>query len=537
MRVIGRFGLGLGFGQGAAGSVNLIGIPGTLGFGGGIAPALPSGFAAVAGNTNPAGDTYANYEHVDGGTHVYRPKGYYRIGHADNPTYPVYGVNSIDIKGVDTFPTTAAANAAGYALGRPFIDGGVEKDGYFTMRYQASKKAKGTGFVATSVKNALPLSTSNVHNQILDITAAGANAYYAAINAAKGITGANGILDAASPFFCESLPIKQWEAMLSLAHGQAATSTAVCAWYDANGVTNFPKGCNNNALKDANDTVVTWESDGYSNCGKTGSAGFGGGAGNVFAKSTVSGQPWDVADRNGLMWEIAIGMTAITTSPAIAGMTQANPCVVTVTGHGLTSGDPVQVNSITQADWVGAKDKIYAATVIDENTFSIAFDASAFATPYDAGTDPGTVTIGTFYAAKESTTMTSFTSGSALATDHWGATGVAALMEEIAFPFVSAGGFGQRWGSAANQVFSEAVSGAGYQATGFGLPKDGNGLSAAGSSLMGQDYYYQYLRNELCPLVSGNWGGSAVAGVWCRYWYSGRTYSSYDVGFRCACYL
>ncbi len=81
-------------------------------------------------------------------------------------------------------------------------------------------------------------------------------------------------------------------AMLSLAHGQAAKNQATCAWYGTSN--NYPKGCNNNALKDVDDLSVVFQPDGYSNCGKTGSA-------SLFARTTHNGQACGVADLNGLM--------------------------------------------------------------------------------------------------------------------------------------------------------------------------------------------------------------------------------------------
>src|SRR5690606_18214276 len=74
------------------------------------------------------------------------------------------------------------------------------------------------------------------------------------------------------------------------------------AWYDPTGATNYPKGCNNSALRDIDDTTVLYESDGYSNCGKTGSA-------NQPAKVSHNGQLCGVMDLNGLMWEIDLGLT------------------------------------------------------------------------------------------------------------------------------------------------------------------------------------------------------------------------------------
>src|SRR5690606_33941441 len=89
---------------------------------------------------------------------------------------------------------------------------------------------------------------------------AGDNIYGGAIKAAK-TRGAT--------FACISR--FQWSAlaMLSLAHHQSAADTIACAWYKSSGVS-APRGCDNNALASVDDTAVKWQSDGYSNAGKTG---------------------------------------------------------------------------------------------------------------------------------------------------------------------------------------------------------------------------------------------------------------------------
>jgi hypothetical protein len=240
-------------------------------------------------------DNYGNYQFTDGSIMCWIPKFYYKIT-----------TLAIDIKGIDTYATTALANAAGYALHRAFIDGGAEKSGFFVDKYMVSKVANGTGYTAASIKNGLPLSAAAAHNPFSGCSG-GANYYYSAIDLAHRRDGVNGAVNASSIFFCCSQFVRAALAMLSMAHGQASTSTTNCAWYHA--TYNYPKGCNNNAMKDVDDTTVVWETDGYPNCGKTGSAGYGGGAGNVFAKSTHNGQNCGVADLNGLMYEIAIGVT------------------------------------------------------------------------------------------------------------------------------------------------------------------------------------------------------------------------------------
>ena len=436
--------------------------------------------------------------------------------------------DDIDIKGVFDFATTAAANAAGYGLHRAFIDGGEEKEGFFRDKYTNSKLAWGTGYVAASVKNGNPISTAADHNPIADLTACSVNQYHEAINAAHARDGVDGVANAASVWFCSSVFIEDLLAKLSLAHGQAAEGTTSCVWY--NSTYNYPKGNNNNALRDTDDATVAYQSDGYSNASKAGS-------GSLFAKTTHNGQDCGVSDCNGNMYRIAIGLTCEATSLAIEAMSQANPCVITVTGHGLTTGNFIQVNGITQADWSGCKDKIWAVTVVDPDTFSISFDASGFGTPYDAGTDPGTITKGTFYVAKEATAMKDFTSGDAAATDHWGATGVAAMMEEISMPFKSGGAFAMRYGNGSTQVFSEAISGSDFLAACSTLPMSCGCLSNVGENLFGKDYFYQYIRHQLCVLCGGPWNNGSGAGVFSRYWNHYRTPSSVYVGFACACYL
>jgi hypothetical protein len=241
--------------------------------------------------------------------------------------------------------------------------------------------------------------------------------------------------------------------LLSLSHGQSATSVNNCAWYHA--TYNFPKGCNNNALADTNDTSVVWITDGYSNCGKTGSAGSAGGAGNVFAKSAHNGQDCGVVDLNGLMYEISIGITC-------------------------------------------------------------------------DGTD--------FYTAKQATAMKNFTNGNASATDHWGATGIAAMMDVFTHPVITGNDGWTYYGNAANQVLAEDTSGAAWLNTSTGIPRDVNGISAGGTNLFGTDGMYRYIFNELCLIACSHWYSGSFAGVWCAFWGNARGDSDYYLGFRAACY-
>ena len=510
--------------------VDKIGAPGSLGFGVGVCPAasLPAGFTPLPGYADPASPNYGNYQFADGSVMVWVPKFFYRINNAANPAYARFTPNDIHVVGPETFASRAAAEIGGYALHRAFIDGGAEQHGFFVDKYLCSKNALGTGWVGSSVRNGLPISANPAHNPVADLTASGAvNQLKAFVDVAKARDGANGAANATSRFFCCSRFIFSALALLSLAHGQACNSPSTAAWFEATATTNFPKGCNDNALKDTNDAQVKYQSDGYSNCGKTGS-------GTPFAKTTHNGQECGVTDLNGLMWEANIGITCIATTKSITAATKANPCVLTVTGHGLATGQIIQVTSV--GGMVELNNKLFTVTVVDPNTIRLdGVDSSAY-TAYASG---GTISYGDFYVAKETTRMRDFTSGNNLSTDHWGATGVAAMMESLAFPLLAAAGgtsMSMKFGNGANQVLSGVASGLGHALTGLFVPKDTGGMSAAGTNLFGTDQLYQDIRNELCALSGGDWNAGSGAGVCALYLGLARAASYGAIGFRCACY-
>lgn len=495
-------------------SVNDIGTAGGVGYGVGIAPTVPDGYTTLTGTYVLGSDDYGNYQYSDGSIVVWIPAFYARIGHADNPTYATYGVNSVHTVPISAFADKTAANATGYFLPRCFIDGGVIKDGVFIDKYMCSNN----GGIASSIKNGNPLSTNAGHNPISGLTGAPANNFAGCWTAAK---------TRGSRFFVCSRFIYAALALLSLAHGQAAKATTNCAWYDATGVTNFPKGCNNNALKDTKDTAVTYTSDGYSNCGKTGS-------GVPFSKTTHNGQACGIADLNGLMWEISQGVTCIATSKTITAATQTNPVALTITAHGMTTGAQVQVTGVVGMTQLN--DRIYIATVVDANTITLnGVDGTAF-TAYTSG---GSATYGTFYVAKESAVMANFTGGNSLSTDHFGSVGVAANMDAFTPAFAttySSNSFTQKLGNGANQVLSPDLTGNGAVLRSLGIPIAA-GMSAEGSNLFGQDGFYQYIRNELCLQSGGGWLNGLYTGVWASSWYVSRTYSDFLAGFRSASYI
>ena len=111
-------------------------------------------------------------------------------------------------------------------LHRTFIDDEVEQDGFFVDKYKASKNAQGAGWIASSLKGGLPLSSSSTHNPVGELTATtGTDTNAAFVTAFKARDGVDGAVNSSSAFHCMSIFQQAALAMLSLAHGQAATGT------------------------------------------------------------------------------------------------------------------------------------------------------------------------------------------------------------------------------------------------------------------------------------------------------------------------
>ena len=265
-------------------TINHIGTPGALGFGVGICPGpLPAGMGTLPGTEDPSSDNYGNYQFSDKSVMVWLPAFYYLYGTGANGLT----VNAVDVKPLSAYADVAAANAAGYALHRAFYDGDIQL-GVFVDKFLCGNN----GGVASSLKLGNPLSSYVAHNPFSGLTGSPANAYYGAIAAAK-TRGAD--------FFCNTRFIFSALALLSVAHAQASSSDAYCAWYAASGVS-APRGCNNSALGDTHDKALAFVGDGYFACAKTGSA-------SVIAKTAHNGQNSGVVDLNGNMWEITPGLT------------------------------------------------------------------------------------------------------------------------------------------------------------------------------------------------------------------------------------
>ena len=485
-----------------------IGTPGAQGFGVGICQALPAGMSKLYGTDDPASDNYGNYLFSDGSVMVWIPAFYYKYGTGANG----FAINVVSIKAFGDYVDVATANAAGYALHRAFYDGGVVQPGFFVDKYKCSNNAG----IASSLKNGNPLSTNAAHNPLSGLTGAPANFYYGVLTAAK-TRGAS--------FFPATLFQRAALALLSLAHAQASASTAINAWYDASGVKNYPKGCNNNALGDANDAAILYVTDGYSNCGKTGSA-------NFFARTTHNGQNCGVADLNGLIYEVCPGLaTATAVTGTITAATQANPCVITVAAHGRTTGDKVSITGVVGMTQLN--NTVPTVTVVDPNTLSLnGVDSTAY-TAYASG---GTIAFNKYYVLKTSVRMKNMTGGLGGALDLWGTAAQLAANYDVlgdTYGALLALNSVKYFGNAA-QVFSEAVSGLPWQAAGAGIPLVGG---TGGTNAFGSDYLNDYRPSDMCPIAGGHWGSGADAGVWLLSLSHVRGNSADSVGFRAALYL
>jgi len=266
-----------------------IGIPGTAGFGVGVAPELPDGMTPLPGTNSVLSPEYGNYQYSDGSICCFIPTYWYKYGTGSNGL----AVNQVDIKPYSFFNSVSEANTNGYTVHRAFYNGGVLRQGYFLDKFHNS--ANGT--VASSLKNGIPISSSARDPLV--------GQDFASLGVAANYSGAIDLAKKRGPgWHCATLFQFRAVALAQLAHGQASTSSTYCGWYDPDGITNFPKGCNNNALKDHLDATVIYQPDGSeTNCGLTGSA-------SIPAKVSHNGQECGVMDLNGLVYNIATGLTS-----------------------------------------------------------------------------------------------------------------------------------------------------------------------------------------------------------------------------------
>lgn len=505
---------------GMSAPVNDIGIPGTAGFGVGICPALPAGFVPLPGCHDRLSANYGNYQFSDGSVMAWIPAFWLRLAHEGNPTFAAYGANSVDIKPLSAFADATLANASGYYLHRAFINAGANQPGFFRDKYDCSLN----GNIASSIKGVQPMVSGPEAGQV-GFSGATANGQTPTNNYAGAIAAAR---SRGAKFFPETIFMADALTRISEAHAQAATSTAHCAWWSA-GNTNFPKGNNNNALRDTNDTTVQFTGAGNATHPAFALAG----SGAPFAKTTHNGQACGVADVNGNIYKINPGLTCVAASKNITGATQTNPARLTIAAHGYTTGTVAWVEGL--GGMTALNDRMYTLTVVDANTISL---DGVDGTTLPAYTSGGSVTVGTFYALKESANIETLTAGNTSATDAWGATGVAAHSDPVTLGFATTypnNSVSMRYGNGAAPVFGWA-SATERTLSMLGMPLPG-GVSTTGTATYGNDPYYQCIRNELCVISRGSWAGGSRAGVRFRHLGSALPDANSAVGFAASRYL
>ena len=321
------------------GTVSGIGSPGAAGFGVGVAPAHlleHLGLSVMDGTTIQTSPNFGNYVDSNNNVYVFVPAFCYSFDKAETG-------NDITAKSPSAFAIRSfaefncnetKANEAEYILHRAFIDGGEAKEGFFITKYLVSK---GNRSVRNAIAISLTSSGTDAPSKDSELNTECAGVAYDAITIAKKMTQNKGTC--ASGFMYSAL------AMLSYVHSLHATSKDNCAWYDEAGTANYPKGCNNNALGDTDDKEILYECSDtqIAQKGNTGGA-------NHFERTTHNGQTCGIADLNGLLEEVALGVIMCNAS-SNAGKFMVMKDSVSITQF---TKDNVQDGQTTLYDWQSA---------------------------------------------------------------------------------------------------------------------------------------------------------------------------------------
>ena len=292
-----------------------IGVAGQQGFGVGVYPGDPADLTAMGLSPmqeceDPASENYGNYKHTNGSVMCCVPAFCYRLGNSNAPSYSRDGANALEIRDASEFPQFKHNKAFsdgdadfgdGWILHRAFIDGGKMKNCFFMDKYLCSNNGSNQ---AASIKNADWLICLNSSSSYTTKALGGDGCGYDAITFSR-----------ARGDHYSLTTVYQWSAMamLSLAHGQAATSTAYCAWYDSAHTTNFPKGATTSNRKDYNDSSILYYPHSYDpSFANTGSS-------NQPAKVSHNGQLCGIMDVAGICNQLCIGATN-PTSPDVGLM-------------------------------------------------------------------------------------------------------------------------------------------------------------------------------------------------------------------------
>ena len=249
----------------------------------------PSYLIPLDGYMNPYSPNFGNYRDITSDSIlVYIPFHYIKIDLND-----YYYASQYD------YVDETAANAAGYFVPRAMVDGGAIIKGFFRDKYPHNSIENN---IAVSKAKAIPITSNGAiaGYGFANCTGNGqtpTNTYGGAFAAAK--SRGNDYYTATTfhdfDIFC-----------LTKAHQQACTALDVtyCAYNSV--VPYFPKGNNNNALKDVDDTSVVYTTAGNVDFAQRALTG----SGSPYAKTTHNGQANGICDLNGNMYRVTWGLTS-----------------------------------------------------------------------------------------------------------------------------------------------------------------------------------------------------------------------------------
>lgn len=410
------------------------------------------------------------------------PQGYRKLYDHEIPSHPNHGA-VVDAYGsifkyIAPFYYKMVANTitisniyqAGFVKPMEFIR---NPNGFLAPGYLSGKKNNRM----VLVKGLDPLSTNSAHNPISALIGAPANNH-------------GGWVDACRYSGYEALTIFQWNVLqlVTLYMSQSAFGTSIVAFNDV--APFFPKGNNNNALKDANDTSVAFASSGYSNCALAGS-------GSNFAKTTHNGQACGVSDINGNMYKLAIGLTYLAKTGAVCA---SGTTAVAMTAHGLAVNDVIYFGA-TPTSGLTYNTAVYTVTAVtDANNFTVgtALERAILATD-------GVYSSRFFRILKTSVKAPTLTTANLLDESNYDLLDLTGIVGSNSAAFY--------FGNGAETVlnFSTDTNSTVYKLGACGIPT-ATGASTAGTAAFGNDMLYKYLRHGLIPCVGGSYADAANAG-------------------------
>lgn len=458
---------------------------------------------------------------------------------------------SVQVRGARWYASEAEANLDGFFLHRAFFDGGAVKKGVWVDKYDWSltNYVDGSAGIASSIALANPLS-SHVDTK----RTAGNPGYPGSFSNCKSNSQAPediyaGAFSAAksrgNDFACISAFVYNLLGLLSMAHAQACSSTAYCAWWHS--TNNFVKG-NNNYGADVDDATCTFTAcdDTYwsarNEARKVGSGG---------TKTAHNGQECGVYGLNGNQWKVIIGVTnGDYVSKNITGITKAAEAVFTIVGHGYTTGQQIEIaggavvdnGNTTAAQWNTALQyKFYEIDKVDADTFKLKANgtyvstASGLTDNYVSGFAALTQNL---YILKESVALKTLTGGTSSATDAYTPAGAASgnfknLYEVLPMSW-GEGAYAFRFGSALLEVFRGSTShDSTWKKLCAGIPHAKTGINTTGqTALFGKDYNYSWMLATQQPLAGGYWNDGSGAGVFARDWSRSRASANRYVSAR-----